>query len=128
MPDALIEVWQADPSGAFGANGTFRGFGRCPTDGDGEFWFSTVSPGAPRRRGTVEAPHLDVSVFARGLLHRLVTRIYFPDEAAANADDPVLASLDADDRALLIATAQPDGSLRFDISLQGARETPFFTV
>ncbi len=121
VPDGLIEVWQVSPG--------FRGFGRCPTDVDGGFWFRTVKPGpSPAEDGTVEAPHLDVSVFARGLLHRLVTRIYFPDEADANAADPVLASLDAGERALLTAVAQPDGSLRFDIRLQGEPETPFFTV
>ena len=78
--------------------------------------------------GTVEAPHLDVSVFSRGLLQRLVTRIYFPDEPAANAADPVLSALSADDRALLTAMAQPDGALRFDIRLQGDDETPFFAI
>jgi protocatechuate 3,4-dioxygenase alpha subunit len=128
VPDGLVEVWQADPDGVFGEAG-FRGFGRCPTDPDGWFWFLTVKPGSlPAEHGAVEAPHLDVSVFARGLLHRLVTRIYFPDEGAANSADPVLASLDGADRALLIASAAGDGSLRFDIRLQGERETPFFTV
>ena len=123
VPDGLVEVWQAGLSAGRG------GFGRCPTDADGGFWFRTVIPAAsPAEDGTVEAPHLDVSVFARGLLHRLVTRIYFPDEAAANAADPVLASLDAGDRELLTAVAEPDGSLRFDIRLQGEPETPFFTV
>ena len=131
VPDALVEVWQADPDGAFGSAGIrgFRGFGRCATDADGGYWFRTVKPGPlPAEHGVVEAPHLDVSVFARGLLHRLVTRIYFPDEAAANAADPVLASLPADERALLTARAESDGSLRFDIRLQGEPETPFFTV
>ncbi len=128
VPDALVEVWQAGPDGEFGTPGC-RGFGRCPTDADGGFWFLTAKPAPlPAERGAVEAPHLDVSVFARGLLHRLVTRIYFPDEAAANGADPVLASLDAGERALLTAATQDDGSLRFDICLQGDSETPFFTV
>jgi protocatechuate 3,4-dioxygenase alpha subunit len=137
VPDGLVEVWQADPDGRFDhpddprGSSTyqgFRGFGRCPTDADGRFWFHTVKPGAlPAGHGRWEAPHLDVSVFARGLLHRVVTRIYFPDEAEANAADPVLAGLDPDDRARLVAVAEGDG-LTFDIRLQGADQTPFFQV
>lgn len=119
VPDALVETRQSAPDL----------FGRCATDASGTFWFRTVKPAAlPADDGTVEAPHLDVSVFARGLLRQLVTRIYFPDEIAANEADPVLASLSADDRVLLTAVAQPDGTLRFDICLQGDRETPFFVV
>jgi protocatechuate 3,4-dioxygenase alpha subunit len=135
--DGLIETWQADPQGRFahpddprgpGASG-FRGFGRCPTAADGGFRIRTSKPGPlPAGDGGVEAPHLDVSVFARGLLARLVTRIYFPDEPAANAADPVLATLDPDERHRLVAVPQPDGGLRFDIHLQGAEETPFFTL
>ncbi len=138
VPDGLIETWQADPNGRFdhpddprGAvryNG-FRGFGRCPTDADGRFAIRTLKPGAlPTPDGEVEAPHLDVTVFARGLLRHLVTRLYFPDEPQANDADPVLRSLDAADRDAL--TAVPDGMdrLRFDIRLQGDGETPFFTV
>lgn len=137
VPDGLVETWQADPAGRFdhpddprgpAAQG-FRGFGRCPTDADGAFWFRTVKPGpVPAEDGRYEAPHLDVSVFARGLLNRLVTRLYFPDEQDANAADPVLASLDEDERRRLVATAQPDGTLRFDIRLQGEAETPFFRL
>jgi protocatechuate 3,4-dioxygenase, alpha subunit len=119
VPDGLVETWQSAPDL----------FGRCATDVNGMFWFRTVKPPAlPVPDGTVEAPHLDVSVFSRGLLQRLVTRIYFPDEPAANAADPVLSALPADDRALLTAVAQPDGTLRFDIRLQGDDETPFFAV
>jgi protocatechuate 3,4-dioxygenase alpha subunit len=138
VPDGLIEVWQADPQGRFNhpddprgpaTHDGFRGFGRCPTDADGRFHFHTVKPGPlPDGAGGTEAPHLDVSVFARGLLHRLVTRIYFPDEADANAADPVLTALTADQRALLTATAQDDATLRFDIRLQGEGETPFFQI
>jgi protocatechuate 3,4-dioxygenase alpha subunit len=111
----------------------FRGFGRCPTDRDGRYQIITLRPGAlPCPDGGTEAPHLDVSVFARGLLDRVVTRIYFPDEAAANAADPVLAAITADDRrATLIAVAEPGagpGTFRFDIRLQGGRETVFFDV
>ena len=82
----------------------------------------------PAPDGGSEAPHLDVSVFARGLLHRLVTRVYFPDEAAANAADPLLASIhDQRLRARLVAVAEGD-RLRFDIRLQGAQETPFLAL
>jgi protocatechuate 3,4-dioxygenase, alpha subunit len=138
VPDCLVEVWQADPDGRFNhpddlrgavSHPGFRGFGRSAANEHGEFVFHTVKPGPlPDGSGGVEAPHLDVSVFARGLLNRLVTRIYFPDEVAANAADPVLASLDPDDRRLLTAMAQTDGGLRFDIRLQGDDETPFFDV
>jgi protocatechuate 3,4-dioxygenase alpha subunit len=138
VPDGLIEVWQADPAGRFdhpddprGASPFpgFRGFGRCPTDAEGSFWFRTRKPGAlPAGDGRTEAPHLDVTVLARGLLQRLVTRMYFPDEAAANAADPVLSELDAEDRARMIAAARDDGTLGFDIRLRGAGETPFFAL
>ena len=136
VPDGLIETWQADPDGRFdhpsdprGRFPGFRGFGRCPTDADGRFAIRTLKPGAlPTPDGEVEAPHLDVTVFARGLLRHLVTRLYFPDEAQANAADPVLRSLDAADRDALIAVLDGMDRLRFDIRLQGDGETPFFTV
>ena len=86
VPDALIETWQADPSGSYEAEG-FRGFGRCPTDAGGRWEIRTVKPGAVGD----QAPHIAVAVFARGLLNRVVTRIYFPEDAAAHAGDPVLA-------------------------------------
>jgi protocatechuate 3,4-dioxygenase alpha subunit len=137
VPDALVETWQADPRGRFahpddprGTSGSgFRGFGRCPTDAEGRWAVRTVKPGPlPAPGGGVEAPHLDVSVFARGLLNRLVTRVYFPDEAEANAADPLLASIpDPAARARLVAA--PDGDrLRFDIHLQGDQETPFLAI
>ncbi len=150
IPDGLVETWQADPAGRFahpddprGPAGpgyqAFRGFGRCPTAADGSFRIVTLKPGPlPAPDGGTEAPHLDVSVFARGLLDRVVTRLYFPDEQAANAADPVLASVDAGRRDTLIARADPAGPtdplagpatvLRFDIRLQGDRETVFFDV
>lgn len=138
VPDGMIEVWQADPDGRFdhpddprGAQAYpgFRGFGRCPTSPDGQFHFRTVKPGSlPDGAGGSEAPHLDVSVFARGLLHRLVTRIYFPDEDAANAADPVLRELDPREQQLLTATAEDPGTLRFDIRMQGPDQTPFFAI
>ena len=144
VPDAVVETWQAAPDGSFGhpddprpaAAGEagpaprFRGFGRSPTGPDGEFRIVTLRPAAlPCGDGRTEAPHLDVSVFARGLLDRLVTRIYFPDEEEANAADPVLSAVGAPRRDTLIAV--PDGGparLRFDIRLQGEGETVFFDV
>jgi protocatechuate 3,4-dioxygenase, alpha subunit len=142
VPDGLIETWQADPDGYFShpddprgpnpSGAAFRGFGRCPTGPDGTYRIVTLRPGPlPSPDGGTEAPHLDVSVLARGLLHRVVTRIYFPDEADANAADPVLTAL-ADDarRGTLIAVADPatPGVLRFDIRLQGDGETVFLDV
>jgi protocatechuate 3,4-dioxygenase, alpha subunit len=137
--DALVETWQADPAGRFdhpddprGAAKTtvegFTGFGRCATAADGSFGIFTVKPGPlPTPDGGTEAPHLDVTVLARGLLNRVVTRIYFPDEAAANAADPVLQSVDAARRGTLVAGAGSDG-LQHDIRLQGDDETVFFDV
>jgi protocatechuate 3,4-dioxygenase alpha subunit len=134
VPDALVETWQADADGRFdhpddprGAVPGFRGFGRCPTDEQGHYEIRTVAPGAlPGFGGTLEAPHINVSVLARGLLHRVVTRIYFPDNDT-NAGDPVLASVPQDRRSTLIATKTGDG-YRFDVRLQGEGETVFFDV
>jgi protocatechuate 3,4-dioxygenase alpha subunit len=143
VPDGMIETWQADPDGRFAhpddprgpgepAATAFRGFSRCPTGPDGGYRIVTLRPGPlPSPDGSTEAPHLDVSVFARGLLDRVVTRIYFSDEPAANEADPVLASIvEPDRRATLIAAAQPGrtGAFRLDIHLQGERETVFFDV
>ena len=128
VPDALVETLQADGQGRLAHPG-FRGFGRCATDAEGRWAVRTVRPGplaAPD--GGVEAPHLNVSVFARGLLGRLVTRIYFPDEPDTNAADPLLASIaDPAARARLVAVADGD-QLRFDIHLQGDKETPFLAI
>ena len=144
VPDALVETWQADPDSRFDhpddprgavppAVAGFRGFGRSATDADGYYRISTLRPGAlPCPDGGTEAPHLDVSVFARGLLDRVVTRIYFPDEQDANAADPVLAAIaDPVRRRTLIAvadSARPASAFRFDIWLQGEHETLFFDV
>ena len=110
----------------------FRGFGRCPTGPDGSYRIVTLRPGAlPSPDGGTEAPHLDVSVFARGLLDRVVTRIYFPDEADANAADPVLSGLvDAGPPGHPASRPDPGdpGRFRFDIRLQGEHETVFFDV
>ena len=143
LPDALVETWQADPDSRFDhpddprgaappAAAGFRGFGRSATDGAGRYQIITLRPGSlPAPEGGTEAPHLDVSVFARGMLDRVVTRIYFADETDANAADPVLLSIPgAGRRATLIATAEPGdaGRFRFDIRLQGENETVFFDV
>jgi protocatechuate 3,4-dioxygenase alpha subunit len=137
--DAMIEIWQANPAGRYAhpedkredlpLEEGFDGFGRAITDEHGRYELVTVKPGrVPGPGGTWQAPHIDVSVFARGLLKRLVTRVYFPDETEANAADPVLSSIqDSSARASLVAVEQ-GGGLRFDINLQGDRETTFFAV
>jgi protocatechuate 3,4-dioxygenase alpha subunit len=136
IPDALVETWQADDEGRFAHPAarqagptTFRGFGRCPTDDDGTYAILTLKPApVPAPDGRLQAPHVDVTIFARGLLKHLVTRLYFADESAANDADPVLGSIpEPDRRATLIAARTADG-YRFDIHLQGERETAFFDV
>jgi protocatechuate 3,4-dioxygenase alpha subunit len=140
VPDALVETWQADPDGRFadlhGHGGRselagFRGFARSGyEEGDGTFTILTVKPGrVPWLDGRLQAPHIDVSVFARGLVVRVVTRSYFADEPEANDADPVLRSVPAERRATLLATPSDDGAgYTFDIRLQGADETVFFAV
>jgi protocatechuate 3,4-dioxygenase, alpha subunit len=135
IPDALLETWQADAQGRYshpddprGAAAGFRGFARAATGKDGWFAIHTVKPGrVPGPGGALQAPHLAMSVFARGLLNRVVTRVYFADEAEANAADPILDGLQEDRRATLLADAEGDG-YRFDVHLQGADETVFFAV
>jgi protocatechuate 3,4-dioxygenase alpha subunit len=127
VPDALVESWQADPKGQFG--GDFRGFGRSGTDDEGRWAILTLKPG-PVSGGsdaTTQAPHVDLAIFARGLLHQVVTRVYFADEDQANAADPVLAGLDEQARATLVAQPSGDG-YELDIHLQGPHETTFFAV
>ncbi|WP_017596273.1 protocatechuate 3,4-dioxygenase subunit alpha [Nocardiopsis potens] len=135
--DGLVETWQADPDGRFDhpddprgavARPGFRGFGRCPTDAEGRFAVYTLKPGPVPSHLGLQAPHIDVSVFARGMLNRTVTRIYFPDEPEANAADPVLGSIASEAaRATLVAEPAEDG-YRFDIRLQGEGETVFFNI
>ena len=127
VPDALVESWQADPGGRFG--GDFRGFGRAGTDDEGRWAILTLKPG-PVPGGsdeTPQAPHVDLAIFARGLLHQVVTRLYFGDEAQANDADPVLAGLDEQARGTLVARRGADG-YELDIHLQGPHETTFFAV
>lgn len=143
VPDAMIEVWQANSAGRYRhpedvredlpLEEGFDGFGRTGSDPDGTFSFVTVKPGPvpgpDGAGGPRQAPHVAVSVFARGLLKRLVTRIYFPDEGEANAEDPVLLSIeDPKLRETLVARDEGNGTLRFDIRLQGERQTAFFDV
>jgi protocatechuate 3,4-dioxygenase, alpha subunit len=115
-PDALLEVWQGDQ------------WARSRTDEDGVFRFVVEKPAATRLpNGAMEAPCLNVSVFARGLLKQAKTRMYFPDEEEANAADPVLQLVSPQDRHTLIARSDGEG-LRFDICLQGEAETVFFEL
>jgi protocatechuate 3,4-dioxygenase, alpha subunit len=135
IPDAMIEVWQADEQGRYahpadprGSNFGFKGFGRMGTGADAEarFIFDTIKPGSVDGE---QAPHINVVVFMRGLPAHAFTRIYFSDEAAANARDPVLATVPTERRQTLIATrdlSAPGAVYRFDIHMQGAQETVFF--
>jgi protocatechuate 3,4-dioxygenase alpha subunit len=135
VSDAMLEIWQADDRGRYAHpedprsnKAAFRGFGRIPTDAQGRFAFSTVKPGSvPGPRGEPQAPHLLISLFARGLLKHLVTRLYFPGEPA-NDSDAILALVDPDRRPTLIARSSADGILTWDIVLQGERETVFFDL
>jgi protocatechuate 3,4-dioxygenase, alpha subunit len=138
VPDGMIELWQADASGKYshsadtqerGADAAFRGFGRLATDAEGACMFETILPGrVADGHGGFQAPHVNVSVFARGLLSRLCTRVYFEGDPAIG-EDPVLALAPGDRRQTLMARrgAAP-GDWIFDIHLQGAQETVFFDV
>jgi protocatechuate 3,4-dioxygenase, alpha subunit len=138
VPDALLEIWQADARGRYAhpedaapvaGERLFRGFGRACTDPDGRYWFRTIVPG----QVAAQAPHVNLSVFARGLLKRVVTRIYFSDRDAENARDPVLASISDETarRTLIAAREEHEGGVpvyRFDVTLQGEGETAFFAI
>ncbi len=136
VPDAMLEIWQANSHGKYAhpedtQNKTlepaFQGYGRMGVDENGGFQFTTVKPGAvPGPDGKMQAPHIAVSVFARGLLLRLVTRIYFPEEAA-NADDYVLNLVEPARRGTLIARkTAAAGAFEWNVILQGVDETVFF--
>ena len=151
VPDAMIEIWQADERGRYNhpddtgtapLNSDFTGFGRSGTGEDGSYWFDTIKPGpVPFNAQKWQAPHIVVTIFARGLLNHLVTRLYFADEPA-NASDPILQCVPDERRVTLLArrdvgtrfiasdTASNDASTiyRFDIILQGRGETAFFNV
>ena len=137
VPDALIEIWQANAAGRCNhpddprcqePDPTFDGFGRVATDAEGGFAIETIKPGRiPGPDGQLQAPHLVVGLFARGLLTRLVTRVYFDDEPS-NAQDAILALVPAERRSTLIARRDGDASYQFEIALQGPGETVFFDV
>jgi protocatechuate 3,4-dioxygenase, alpha subunit len=139
VPDCMLEIWQADAQGRFSdpqdkralPNSTFKGFGRCGTDANGDYAFDTIRPGlVPDADGKPQAPHLLLAIFARGMLLHLYTRIYFEGEAG-NATDSVMALVPAARRTALIATRQPGNGnavYRFDIRLQGEDETVFFDI
>jgi protocatechuate 3,4-dioxygenase, alpha subunit len=138
VPDAMLEIWQANSQGKYAhpddtqnkpSELNFQGFGRIPTDDDGKFRFTTIKPGpVPGPDGKLQAPHLAVSVFMRGLLRRLVTRIYFPDESE-NSQDYVLNLVEPERRGTLIAKKTASlGALEWNLVLQGDGETVFFDV
>lgn len=130
LPDALLEIRQANEAGVVPRvegslrrkGAAFTGWGRSTTDPTGHYWFSTVAPG-PTRAGA--APFIGMTVFARGLLDRLFTRVYLPAAPGDLAADPLLRTLDPSDRDRMVAVREGDGSLRFDVHLQGARESVF---
>lgn len=135
VPDGVIELWQADAAGRYAhpedrrnerPDPRFLGFGRCGTAPDGGFRFASIRPGpVPAASGAPQAPHLVIGVFARGLLRRLATRLYFPDHPA-NREDPVLTLVPPERRATLIARQAAPGHYDWTIRLQGEGETVFF--
>jgi protocatechuate 3,4-dioxygenase, alpha subunit len=139
VPDAMVEIWQANEAGRHedptddredpALDEDFSGFGRSDTVKGGKFSFMTVKPGpVPGRDGSLQAPHAMVSVFARGLLKRLVTRVYFPDEKDANSSDPILSSIEDPKLRESLIAREDTGVLRFDIHLQGENQTAFFVL
>jgi protocatechuate 3,4-dioxygenase, alpha subunit len=137
IPDALVETWQADANGRYRHDDdrqaqpldpAFNGYGWAHTRQDGAFGFETIKPGrVPGPDGRDQAPHIVVSVMARGILTRFITRIYFEDEEA-NGEDAILALVPEDRRQTLIARRTGEGRYRFDLVMQGDGETVFFDV
>ncbi len=137
VSDAVIEIWQANAHGKYDhpedtqdkpLQRGFKGFGRVATDDEGRFSLTTIMPGrVPGPSGTLQAPHIVVLVFMRGLLKHLVTRIYFPDEPS-NAEDPILRLVDPERRSTLIASNVPgrEGALQWNVVCAGENETVFF--
>jgi protocatechuate 3,4-dioxygenase alpha subunit len=135
VSDAAVEIWQANSHGKYASpddpqdkplEAAFRGYGRSLTDESGAFRFRTIKPGrVPGPDGKLQAPHLVVTIFMRGLLKQLLTRMYFPDEPS-NADDPILKLVPPGRRATLIATKTGEGVLEWNPNLQGSNETVFF--
>lgn len=137
IPDAMIEIWQADAEGKYHhpddpksatADPACLGFGRMGTAEDGTCRFETIKPGrVPGPDGMLQAPHLNLALFARGLLKQLYTRVYFANDPA-NQEDPILVLVPKERRSTLIAQLENGGRWRFEINLQGERETVFFDV
>lgn len=137
MTDSMLEIWQADAQGRFAdpqdarslPNAAFRGFGRCGTDSDGAYSFHTIKPGPVSGPSHPQAPHILLAVFARGMTRQAYTRIYLEGEAG-NGADPILALVPAERRATLIAGREPGDvvTYRFDVYLQGEKETVFFDL
>ena len=140
VPDALVEIWQANAQGRYNhpsdhgsgeLDPAFTGFGRSGTGVEDIYWFETIKPGpVPFNDERLQAPHINVTVFARGLLNHLVTRLYFAEEQA-NADDPILLLVPVERRSTLLAKRTQEGDkavYRFDIILQGENETVFFNL
>ena len=140
VPDAMVELWQANHHGRYNhpadsrplpIDPSFTGYGRVATDEDGSFAFTTVKPGrVPFDAKRDQAPHISMAVFGRGLLNHLLTRVYFDDEES-NSEDPVLLLVPAERRSTLLARRAGDGKpvvYRFDVVLQGEGETVFFDV
>jgi protocatechuate 3,4-dioxygenase alpha subunit len=138
LKDALVEIWQADAAGLYNspaemrgaADPNFAGWGRCPTDmTNGEFRFETIKPGrVPFKDGRLMAPHVTFWIVARGINLGLQTRMYFGDEEAANAEDPVLARIEHRVRVPTLIAPREGNTYKFDIRLQGEKETVFFDI
>jgi protocatechuate 3,4-dioxygenase, alpha subunit len=142
VPDALLEIWQANAAGKYAhaedrqdkpIDPDFRGFVRCATDEEGRWHFTTIKPGAvPGRGNAMQAPHINLRVFARGLLKHVSTRLYFAKEPL-NKTDPILSSIEgaARQQTLIAVAARQEGAgtvYRLDIRLQGKDETVFFDI
>jgi len=136
--DVLLEIWQANAAGKYAhpddtqakaVDPNFRGFGRCATDADGRYAFTTIRPGpVPGRGNALQAPHINVTLFARGLLKQLWTRIYFADQDAANKVDPLLSAIDDQQARQTLIAPKSGSTYRFDIVLQGNGETQFLEL
>src|SRR6266487_3358967 len=140
VPDAMVEIWQANAHGRYNhpadqgsapLDPSFLGFGRSGTEEDGSYWFETVKPGSVAfDEERLQAPHICVTVFSRGLLNHLVTRLYFEDEQT-NTEDPILQFVPDERRSTLLARRENREGIivyRFDIVMQGAGETAFFNL
>jgi protocatechuate 3,4-dioxygenase alpha subunit len=138
LTDVLIEIWQADAAGLYNspseprgdADPNFTGWGRCAADGEtGEFSFATIKPGrVPFRDGRMQAPHVTFWIVARGINLGLNTRMYFSDEAEANAEDPILARIEHRSRVSSLIATKDGSTYTFDVHLQGPNETVFFDI